>query len=116
MQLADDPQLAVVLDAFPGNMLGEGDAISAVLDFGLLCIVGDRRLDPLISAAYLAPEVTPIATEADRGSAREWLLENRLADLYPAAERWLAAFWSGAVDDPRLQGWSRRLLGIPSRA
>ena len=41
----------VHLDAFPGNMLAEGERITAVLDFGASSIMGDRRLDPLTAAA-----------------------------------------------------------------
>lgn len=104
----------VHLDAFAGNMLTQDGRVSAVLDFGVLAIRGDRRLDPLCSAAYLAPEITPCATARDWAAAQTWLAEHELQDLFEPTHRWLAAFWSGAVDDPRLQAWSRRVLGIPS--
>jgi Ser/Thr protein kinase RdoA (MazF antagonist) len=106
----------VHLDAFPGNMLAEDGQISAVLDFGVLSILGDRRLDPLCAAAYLAPEITLGASSDDWQAAQHWLDEHDLLDAFEPAHRWLAIFWSGAVDDPRLQAWSRRVLGIPSAA
>jgi aminoglycoside phosphotransferase (APT) family kinase protein len=104
----------VHLDAFPGNMLAEDGKITAVLDFGVLSIVGDRRFDPLCSAAYLAPEITPGATAEDWRVAQDWLAEHELAEGFPSVQRWLAAFWSGAVDSQRLQAWSKRVLGISS--
>lgn len=106
----------VHLDVFPGNVLAEAGVVTAVLDFGPLSIVGDRRLDPLAAAAYLAPEITPVANEDDWQAAQSWLAERGLADLFEATHRWLACFWAGAVDDARLQAWSRRILGIPSSA
>lgn len=100
----------VHLDAFPGNMLAEGNGITAVLDFGTVSIVGDRRLDPLTAAAYLDSAITPAATPTDRRVANEWLQEHRFGDLYPPARRWLGAYWSFAREDPRLFDWCRSLL------
>ena len=91
-------------------MLGEGEAITAVLDFGVVALVGDRRLDPLAAVAYLAPDITPAASDSDRAVADEWLAEADLAALYPPARRWLAAFWSVARDDVRLHDWCRSVL------
>jgi len=104
----------VHLDAFAGNMLARDGRITAVLDFGPLAMIGDRRLDPWTAAAYLAPEITPGATAEDWQIGQQWLAEHQLQRDFDAAHRWLAAFWSGAVDHPRLQAWSRRVLGIPS--
>ena len=73
-------------------MLGDGSAVTAVLDFGVIALVGDRRLDPLAAVAYLAPNITPTANPTDRALAREWLAERGLAELYEPARRWLAAF------------------------
>ena len=106
---AEAPDL-VHLDAFPGNMLGDGSAVTAVLDFGVIALVGDRRLDPLAAVAYLAPNITPTANPTDRALAREWLAERGLAELYEPARRWLAAFWSIARDDRRLHEWCREVL------
>jgi aminoglycoside phosphotransferase (APT) family kinase protein len=105
----DRPAL-VHLDAFAGNMLAKDGRITAVLDFGGVPIVGDRRLDPLAAAAYLDPDITPTASDADRAVAQEWLAERGLADLYDAARRWLAAFWSAAIDDVRLHEWCGSIL------
>ena len=113
--LADDwPEPAdftlVHLDAFTGNMLGEGDTITAVLDFGVVAICGDRRLDPLTAAAYLNPWITPTATDEDRAVAAAWVAEQGLAHLYEPARRWIAAFWSFARDDAALFEWCKTVL------
>ncbi len=100
----------VHLDAFPGNMLAEDGAVTAVLDFGASLIIGDRRLDPLTAASYLAPDITPTATIRDRAVAQEWLSEYELADLFPAARSWIAAYWSFARDDPAVYRWCRSVL------
>ncbi len=100
----------VHMDFFPGNVLVDGDGISAVLDFGPVTLIGDRRLDPLGAAIYLAPAMSPAATDADRAFAGRWLAEHGLAAYRDAAERWLAAFWAWAVDDTRLHSWCREVL------
>ena len=100
----------VHLDAFPGNMLAQGDTITAVLDFGAPSIMGDRRLDPVTAAVYLAPEITPTATNRDRAVAQEWLVANDLAGLYPAVQAWITAYWSFARDDPSLYRWCQMIL------
>ena len=105
----------VHLDAFPGNMLAEGGSITAVLDFGTTCIVGDRRLDPLTAAAYLDSPITPSATASDRRAAGEWLRDHQLMGLYAPARRWLGAYWSFAREEPRLFDWCRSLL-LPTAA
>jgi len=105
----------VHLDAFPGNMLAEGGSITAVLDFGTTCIVGDRRLDPLTAAAYLDSPITPSATASDRRVAGEWLRDHQLMGLYAPARRWLGAYWSFAREEPRLFDWCRSLL-LPTSA
>jgi hypothetical protein len=46
--------------------------------------------------------------------AREWLVDQGLADGFVAAERWVAALWSFARNEARLQQWCRLvLLGEP---
>jgi Ser/Thr protein kinase RdoA (MazF antagonist) len=100
----------VHLDAFPGNMLSDGETVTAVVDFGVVAIVGDRRLDPLSAAAYLTPAITPTATDEDRRVAHAWLEERRLGDLFFPAQRWIAAFWSFAYDDEPLYAWCRSIL------
>ena len=64
----------VHLDAFAGNMLTDGTRITAVLDIGPTSVAGDRRLDPVSAAVYLAaPEITPAANRADVDVAMSWL-------------------------------------------
>jgi aminoglycoside phosphotransferase (APT) family kinase protein len=106
----DVPAL-VHLDAFPGNILAnEVGEITAVLDFSVVAIMGDARLDPLAAAVYLDPPITPTATDRDRQLARIWLADHNLNHLYRPARRWLAAFWSFAHDDPPLFDWCRTAL------
>src|SRR5262249_50063745 len=101
----------VHLDAFAGNMLTDGTAITAVLDFGATSIVGDRRFDPLATACYLiAPSITPMATPADADVAIGWLRNAGLADRLDPCRRWLAAYWSFALDDAALVEWCAQIL------
>jgi aminoglycoside phosphotransferase (APT) family kinase protein len=114
--LADDlPEAAgpafVHLDAFAGNMLTDGTAITAVIDIGSSSVAGDRRLDPLSAAVYLAaPEITPAVRSADVDVARSWLRTAGLDEWFDPARRWLAAFWSAAIDDPNVLRWCRGVL------
>lgn len=103
------PEL-VHLDAFPGNMLALGERITAVLDFGVVALMGDRRLEPLSAAAYLATDISRVTTDADRRSAREWLVAHGLDTWFEPARRWVACFWSFAHDDARLHAWCRSVL------
>jgi Ser/Thr protein kinase RdoA (MazF antagonist) len=100
----------VHLDAFPGNMLADAGGITAVLDFGASCIMGDRRLDPLTAAVYLDPAITPAANDEDRQVAQEWLAAAGLAGLYEPAQRWIAAYWSFALDDLSVYLWCQTVL------
>lgn len=115
LDVLPDPEpttpVLVHLDAYLGNMLAEGDRITALLDFGAMAIGGPPDLDPLAAVAYLAPEITPVATEADRATARSWVEERGLAGAIGPAERWLAAYWSFASDDVLLHRWCTRILG-----
>lgn len=100
----------VHLDAFPGNMLAEGDTITAVLDFGASVIIGDRRLDPLTAAIYLDPAITPTAIKADHAVAQDWLRTHGLARYHTAAQKWIATYWSFATNDINLYRWCRKIL------
>ena len=102
----------VHLDAFAGNMMAVGSRVSAVLDFGPTCLAGgDRRLDPVACAVYLgSTHITPTSTGADLGVARGWLRERGMDELHDPLRRWLAAFWSFAVDDAKLHAWCRSVL------
>lgn len=101
----------VHLDAYLGNMLAQGSRITGLLDFGPATLGGPPHLDPLAAIAYLAPEITPTATAQDRVVARDWAEERGLAQAIGPAERWLAAYWTSAVDDGTLQAWCARILG-----
>jgi aminoglycoside phosphotransferase (APT) family kinase protein len=103
--------MLVHLDAYLGNMLADDDRITALLDFGAMAIGGPPDLDPLAAIAYLAPEITPTATAADRDAAHTWASERGLHAAIRPAERWLAAYWSFAADDVALQRWCDRILG-----
>ena len=121
-ELADPVQLAaamptcnearfVHLDAFPGNVLVADGVVSAVIDISLTCLAGDRRIDPLAAAIYLAtPTITPTAQPRDVSLASEWLTSAGLADYLRPARRWIAAFWSFGVGDPRLNAWCHSIL------
>ena len=62
-------------------------------------------------AVYLAsPQITPVVTARDVDVALSWLRCAGLADSYEPARRWLAGYWSYAVDDGRLQEWCRSVL------
>lgn len=101
----------VHLDVFAGNMLASGTAITAVLDIGVTSACGDARLDPLAAAVYLAsPEITPAATGRDVDVAMSWLRAAGLADCFEPAQRWLAAYWSWAIDDIATHEWCRAVL------
>jgi putative membrane protein len=101
----------VHLDAFAGNMLTDGETVTAVLDFGLTCVRGDRRLDPVAAAVYLlAPDITPTGRSADADVVGSWLRAHGLDDLVEPARRWLAGFWSFAIDDAGLLRWCQRVL------
>jgi hypothetical protein len=101
----------VHLDAFAGNMLTVSGKVSAVIDIGMSSLVGDRRLDPVSVAVYLSsPEITPTAREEDLASAMAWLRGEGWEGLFDPVRRWLAAYWSEAVDDPSTLAWCRRVL------
>lgn len=100
----------VHLDYFPPNVLGEGDGITAVLDFGVSSVFGDPRLEAWSAVAYLDAELSPQANDEDRQQAGEWLVESGLDQDYAMARRWLAASWSHASDDESLMTWCRRIL------
>ncbi|HSS08264.1 MAG TPA: phosphotransferase [Acidimicrobiales bacterium] len=101
----------VHLDAFAGNMLSDGVSITAVLDIGPSSVAGDRRFDPVAAVVYLtSADITPVATPADVQVALDWLGSAGLQDWLEPTRRWLAAFWSAAVDDPRVMRWCRSVL------
>jgi hypothetical protein len=101
----------VHLDAFAGNMMTDGERITAVLDIGPACVRGDVRFNALAAAVYLeAPDTTPMATARDVQLARSWLADRDLLDLLEPARAWFAAYWSFEVDNPKLVSWVRSVL------
>lgn len=97
----------VHLDAFAGNMLAVGTNVTAILDIGgKSAVAGDGRMNPLATAVYISsPQITPGATRRDARVASAWLEARGLTDYFEPARRWLAAYWSHAVDDARLLDW-----------
>lgn len=100
----------VHLDLYVGNVLVDGTRVTAVLDFGGVPVFGDPDFDPLTVAVYLRGEMTDHVDESDHTVCREWLEREALAERLDAAERWIAAMWSFAVDDAKVQSWCRRVL------
>lgn len=102
----------VHLDAFAGNMLAIGTSITAVIDIGgKSAVVGDAKLNPVATSVYLSsPLISPTATSRDADVAASWLRSAGLADYVEPAHRWLAAFWSHAMDELRLHEWCRSVL------
>ena len=85
--------------------------ITAVIDFGPTCVVGDARLDPIATAVYLlAPQITPAVRPEDADTVHGWLRNAGLFAGYESTRRWLAAFWAFALDDPKLLDWCRSVL------
>lgn len=111
VDLPTPAQTALVhMDYFPANVLAQGSAVTAVLDFGPSTIMGDARMEAWSAVAYLDTEISPDATESDRELAMGWLADHNLTPHYPNAKRWLAAYWSFAADDQALMSWCRRIL------
>jgi Phosphotransferase enzyme family len=101
----------VHLDAFAGNILTDGARVTAVLDVGSSSLAGDRRLDPIASAVYLSDaHVTPTATSHDVDVAQAWLRTKGLAEWLEPCRRWLAAYWSFEVHDPKVIAWCSEVL------
>ena len=101
----------VHLDAFAGNMLTDGTTITAVLDIGATSVIGDRRFDPVASAVYLlSPDISPTVRASDTDVVLGWLKNRGLIDLLEPVRRWLAAFWTFAIDDPRVLRWCTEVL------
>ena len=101
----------VHLDAFAGNMLTDGTSITAVIDIGVTSVAGDRRFDVLASATYLGAPVEPsAASESDSRFALGWLRDRGLDGGYDEFRRWIAAYWSFALDDARLLAWCESVL------
>jgi aminoglycoside phosphotransferase (APT) family kinase protein len=106
-----DAAAFVHLDAFAGNMLTDGEHITAVLDIGPTSVAGDRRLDPLATALYLTSrEISPTSRPGDVDVIMSWLRCAGLEEWFEPMRRWLAAYWSFALDDLAVTAWSRSVL------
>ena len=107
-----EPPAFVHLDYFAGNVMVEDGQISGVIDFGYSSIIGDRRMNVVAAAAHLtSPRITPVVTEADRVVARRWLHARNLSAYFAAGERWMAAYWMFARDDPAVVAWANEVFG-----
>jgi hypothetical protein len=92
-------------------MLTDGTRITAVLDIGPSSIAGDRRLDPLAAAVYLTSrEITPTSRASDVDVIMSWLRARALDQWFEPMRRWLAAYWSFALDDLAVTTWVRSVL------
>jgi len=100
----------VHLDYYAGNVMVEEDRLTAVIDFGYSSIIGDRRMNTLVAAAYLVtPHITPPVRADDQEVAFAWLRERDLFTYYERGLRWLAAYWTFASDDAGLYAWCHSL-------
>jgi hypothetical protein len=104
------PPGLVHLDLYVGNVLVDDSGVTGLLDFGGVPVFGDPDFDPLSVAVYLRGEMTDHARESDHAVCQRWLEQSGLADRLEAAERWVAAMWSFAIDDVTVQTWCRRVL------
>jgi hypothetical protein len=92
-------------------MMTDGRCITAVLDVGPACVVGDVHFSPVAAAVYLsAPPITPSATPRDMQIANAWLRGHNLGELFDPVRYWLAAYWSFAVNDPKVLAWCHSVL------
>ncbi|MCA9981176.1 MAG: phosphotransferase [Anaerolineales bacterium] len=106
-----DPPAFVHLDYFAGNVMVDGDQLTAVIDFGYSSVIGDRRMNALVAAAHLVtPRITPTITTDDQAIAMAWLQERELIAYYKRGVPWLAAYWAFASDDVALYEWCRSVL------
>ncbi len=103
----------VHLDYFPGNAMAVGDRVTAVIDFGYACIMGDGRLAAIWAAAYLTLGRTEDIAQPDMDVAQAWLDERGLMQWYDPAVQWLALYWMMVPpsDDPACRAWCVSVLG-----
>jgi hypothetical protein len=120
------PRTLVHGDYFPGNVLvWEALAVSGVIDFGPLTVIGDPWLD--LASALIMLEVVPGHTDADSELVRDRLVRTAGAAFTEAAttyRAWYAIRFSPyRNDDPGLYDWciyslqssARELLGTYGR-
>lgn len=101
----------VHLDYFPGNVMSNGELVTAVLDWGYSTIIGDRRMNVVAAAAHLmTPRITPTVKRTDAALVMDWLNDHGLTDYFDCGIQWLAAFWTFAHNDPDALAWCRSVL------
>ena len=96
MKVTNDARLARVMDAFgidSSTFLGQGGESWVIA-------LDDERI----------ARVNPAGTSRVQSVAQEWLVACSLADLYAAAQDWIAAYWSFARDDISVYRWCRAIL------
>jgi aminoglycoside phosphotransferase (APT) family kinase protein len=113
------PRVLVHGDYFPGNVLMSGElAVSGVIDFGPLTVMGDAMID-LASAVMFLEVVRPGYTLADTEYVRERIVGRvgpRFRDALTTYRGWYAVRFSPyRDDDPNLYAWcveSLRRFGV----
>jgi putative membrane protein len=75
-------------------------------------LIGDDVITTSSWRAYLTEraEITPVVNASDIDVTMSWLRSAGLHEWFEPARRWLAAFWSVAVDEPTLHRWCRHVL------
>jgi aminoglycoside phosphotransferase (APT) family kinase protein len=110
------PKVLVHGDYFTGNvLLDDRLEVSAVIDFGVYTVVGDRTLD--FASAYFPCEVTRESRPQDAGLVRDLLVERHGSGISPAIRFYRALFAFEMADPayaaepyPKLFGWSIAML------
>jgi aminoglycoside phosphotransferase (APT) family kinase protein len=110
------PKVLVHGDYFAGNvLLDDRLEVSAVIDFGVFTVVGDRTLD--FASAYFPCEATRESRPEDAGLVRDRLVERHGPGILPPLRFYRAYFAFEMADPayaaepyPKLFGWSIAML------
>jgi aminoglycoside phosphotransferase (APT) family kinase protein len=106
--LVPDRKALVHGDYFPGNVLiGDDMAVSGVIDFGPLTVIGDPWLD-LASALMFLEVVQPGYLTEDSDLVRDRLVDrvgDGIIDRTTTYAGWYASRFSPYRDDPNLYRW-----------
>lgn len=111
---ADGERRLVHGDYFPGNvMIGDDLAVSGVLDFGTLTVMGDTAMD--VVSAIIFIEVVPAGNADDAAYLTTRAVRRRrsgFVDLLRAYRAYYALRLApyAEADDPRLYAWCVRSL------
>ncbi len=101
----------VHFDYFPGNVMCDGDRITAVIDWSVLAIAGDPDLDVALAVAYLG--VVDTVRPADHDRVRRWVADHDLGPVVDRYARFGAAWWLPVTDDAAVRPWVVDVLGAP---